>query len=198
MFESESAFSPPPPPTRFFEEGEHATLDPQVLADEQMNNNLRMSGAIALMLKKSKDRRQHEALEAAFKRADANGDGLLSEDEYFRILNDHGIECSHDEIKEIIRLADKDNDGFISREEFLGEAPKRQPEPESAEKRAERAFKVFDKNHDGYVTKDEMLRLCKNLSKEQVDAVFARNDVNHDGKLTRKEFEDFLNVHGKK
>ena len=44
-------------------------------------------------------------------RADANGDGLLSEEEYFRILNDHGIECSRDEIKEIIRLADKDNDG---------------------------------------------------------------------------------------
>ena len=50
----------------------------------------------------------------------------------------------------------------------MGEAPKKQPEPESAEKRAERAFKVFDKNHDGYVTKDEMLRLCKNLSREQV------------------------------
>ena len=49
----------------------------------------------------------------------------------------------------------------------MGEAPKKQPEPESAEKRAERAFKVFDKNHDGYVTKDEMLRLCKNLSREQ-------------------------------
>ena len=42
-------------------------LPSSVLADEQMNNNLRMSGAIALMLKKSKDRRQHEALEAAFK-----------------------------------------------------------------------------------------------------------------------------------
>ena len=40
---------------------------PSVLADEPMNNNLRMSGAIALMLKKSKDRRQQEALEAAFK-----------------------------------------------------------------------------------------------------------------------------------
>ena len=46
-----------------------------------------------------------------FQRADANGDGLLSEEEYFRILNDHGIECTRDEIKEIIRLADKDNDG---------------------------------------------------------------------------------------
>ena len=32
-----------------------------------MNNNLRMSGAMFLMLKKSNDRRQREALEAAFK-----------------------------------------------------------------------------------------------------------------------------------
>ena len=32
-----------------------------------MNNNLRMSGAMFLMLKKSSDRRQREALEAAFK-----------------------------------------------------------------------------------------------------------------------------------
>ena len=48
----------------------------------------------------------------------------------------------------------------------MGEAPKK-VELESAEKRAERAFKVFDKNHDGFVTKDEMLKLCKNLSKEQ-------------------------------
>ena len=32
-----------------------------------MNNNLRMSGAMFLMLKKSSDRRQREALEAAFR-----------------------------------------------------------------------------------------------------------------------------------
>jgi len=31
-----------------------------------MNNNLRMSGAMFLMLKKSADRRQREALEEAF------------------------------------------------------------------------------------------------------------------------------------
>ena len=46
-----------------------------------------------------------------FQRADVNGDGLLSEDEYYRILNDHGIACTEEEVKEIIRLADKDNDG---------------------------------------------------------------------------------------
>ena len=32
-----------------------------------MNNNLRMSGTMFLMLKKSADRRQREALEQAFK-----------------------------------------------------------------------------------------------------------------------------------
>ena len=42
-----------------------------------MNNNLRMSGAIALMLKKSKDRRQHEALEAAFKVSGGGGRPFL-------------------------------------------------------------------------------------------------------------------------
>ena len=70
---------------------------------------------------------------------------------------------------------------FVSREEFMGEAPKRQPEPESAEKRAERAFKVFDKNHDGFVTKDEMLKLCKNLSKEQARTNYESTTCNDSG-----------------
>ena len=38
----------------------------------------------------------------------------------------------------------------------------------SADGKAELAFKVFDKNHDGYITKNEMLKVSKNLTKEQV------------------------------
>jgi hypothetical protein len=53
----------------------------------------------------------------------------------------------------------------ISREEFVGEAPKRK---DSSEAKAELAFNVFDKNHDGYITKGEMLKVSKNLTKEQV------------------------------
>ena len=34
--------------------------------------------------------------------------------------------------------------------------------------KAELAFNVFDKNHDGYITKSEMLKVSKNLTKEQV------------------------------
>ena len=98
---------------------------------------------MCLMLKKSSDRRQQEALEGAFKvstffsiplkcqtwclvhyyskyvifisqklqKADINGDGVLSVDEYYRILKDHGIQCSRDEILQIIQIADKDHDG---------------------------------------------------------------------------------------
>ena len=44
-------------------------------------------------------------------RADLNGDGLLTAEEYYHILADHGVECSRDEIKEILRLADQDHDG---------------------------------------------------------------------------------------
>ena len=44
-------------------------------------------------------------------KADINGDGVLSVDEYYRILKEHGISCSRDEILQIIQIADKDHDG---------------------------------------------------------------------------------------
>lgn len=153
-----------------------------------------MSGAMFLMLKKSSDRRQREALEAAFKKADKNGDGFLSADEYYRILKDHGVDCSYDEIRNIMQIADKDHDGKISKEEFCGEDPSK-PKNLEPEAKAELAFNVFDRNHDGYITKNEMLKASKNLTKAQVDAVFQRNDNNHDGKLTLEEFQEFMQHH---
>jgi len=161
-----------------------------------MNNNLRMSGAMFLMLKKSSDRRQREALEAAFKKADVNGDGFLTADEYYRILKDHGVDCSYDEIMHIMQVADKDHDGKISREEFVGQEAK--PKVMGTDAKAELAFNVFDKNHDGYITKNEMLKASKNLTKEQVNAVFERNDGNSDGKLSLTEFQEFMHNHEKK
>jgi len=156
-----------------------------------------MSGSMCLMLKKSSDRRQQEALEGAFKRADINGDGVLSVDEYYRILKEHGIQCSRDEILQIIKIADKDKDGVISKEEFLGgpvaKNHSRRGSTAEKEAKADIAFKVFDKNHDGYITKDEMLKTSKNLTKKQVQAVFEMNDIDHDGKLTREEFHEFMN-----
>ena len=155
-----------------------------------------MSGPMFLMLKKSSDRRQREALEEAFKKADINGDGKLSVDEYSRILTENGVIITREEIIQMIKFADKDHDGCISRDEFMGneeETPTRcQSSSRSANSNADLAFGVFDKNHDGYVTKSEMLQASKNLTKSQVQAVFALNDGNKDGKLNKSEFRDFM------
>ena len=51
-------------------------------------------------------------LNPILQRADQNGDGLLTADEYYSILVDHGVECSREEIREIIRMADQDHDGY--------------------------------------------------------------------------------------
>ena len=48
-----------------------------------------------------------------FQKADVNGDGFLSADEYYRILKDHGIDCTYEEIMQIMQVADKDHDGKI-------------------------------------------------------------------------------------
>lgn len=152
---------------------------------------------MVLMLKKSADRRQIEALEKAFQKADIDGDGKLSADEYYKIIKDHGINCTREEIIQIMQIADKNHDGYISKEEFLGQEEKKTAE-EELDAKTHRAFNVFDKNHDGFVTKEEMLKMSKNLTKKQVDAVFERNDENRDGKLTIGEFQEMMNHNRKK
>ena len=45
-------------------------------------------------------------------KADKNGDGVLSADEYYRILKEHGIQITRDEIVQLMNIADKDHDGY--------------------------------------------------------------------------------------
>ena len=64
----------------------------------------------------------------------------------------------------------------ISKEEFVG-GPSATERRKSGvgldtDAKAELAFNVFDKNRDGYVTKNEMLKVSKNLTKEQVMLLF--------------------------
>ena len=49
-----------------------------------------------------------------------------------------------------------------------------QPSGGGADK-AQMAFKLYDKDKDGYITKAEMVKLSKNLTKEQVEKVFKKN-----------------------
>ena len=62
-----------------------------------------------------------------------------------------------------------------------------------AAKQAEIAFRLYDKDKDGFITKSEMEKLSKNLSKEQIDKVFARFDADGDGRLSYAEFRKMMN-----
>ena len=69
-------------------------------------------------------------------------------------------DCSislREEVEEFLALMDRDFDGRLTFEEFMGE-----------ECLLEKLFKSMDKDGDGLVSKDEFLKICKNLTDEQV------------------------------
>jgi len=147
------------------------------------------AAASVLMLKKSEDKRQEQALREAFKRADSNGDGILSVEEYQKILQEHNIRSTKEEIVNLKESADKNVDGYITKSEIAVGQGKTGT---NMEQKADMAFKLMDRNNDGYVTKQEMLNTTKKLNQKQVSAVFARNDKDGDGKLSKEEFKEMM------
>ncbi len=51
--------------------------------------------------KSLKDRRQNKAIEDLFDKADKNGNGRISVEEYVHIFSDHGIDLSPDEVGKV-------------------------------------------------------------------------------------------------
>merc|ERR1712106_653136 len=122
------------------------------------------------------------ALREAFKKADTVGSGKLGVEEYYRILQEHNISTTREEIVHLMEIADKDRDGFITRSEFMGCGQGKGGN--NMQQKAEMAFRLMDRNNDGYITQREMLNTTSKLTEKQVTAVFVRNDKDGDGKLS--------------
>jgi len=105
---------------------------------------------------------RHNHLEKLFQRADKNGDGQISRDEWSR------------RPRAFDRL-DQNHDGFISREEAQTAVRRR---ARNKRRFAEKALQRLDKNNDGQISRDEWVRNPK---------AFDRLDGNHDGVITREE-----------
>ena len=154
--------------------------------------------------KSLKDRRQTKAIEDLFDKADKNGNGRISVEEYVQIFSEHGIQLSQDEVDKVSSLAN--DDGEVTKDEFLNYAKhsdffKSQMDKNSSDSmaakqeaiaKAERAFKLFDKDNDGYITKEEFAKISKKLNREQVEAVFHKFDKDGDGVLSFEEFRTML------
>jgi len=160
--------------------------------------------------KSLKDRRQTKAIEELFDKADKNGNGKISVEEYVQIFQEHGIELSPDEVGKVSNLAN--NDGEVTKDEFLSYARHSEffktqldksasdslAHKEEAIAKAERAFRLFDKDNDGYITKEEFGKISKKLNKDQVEAVFNKFDKDGDGVLSFNEFRSMLQNKDKK
>merc|ERR1712141_555515 len=117
-------------------------------------------------------------LKDAFKKADKNGDGKLTYEEYWNVIKMSGISISETEFQEIVKFKDADGDGFISCKEFLERR-------EGSSKKSDLAFEILDKDGDGYLTKEEFSQASGRITKDQIEAVYKRNDQDGDGKLSR-------------
>jgi calmodulin len=60
-----------------------------------------------------------EALRAAFRSYDQDGDGYVTIDELRRVLAGQGEQLTASELEEVLRDLDTDGDGRVSFEEFL-------------------------------------------------------------------------------
>ena len=145
----------------------------------------------SLYLKKSRENRRRESLAAAFEKIDLNKDGYITSDEYCQYLEKHGFSHSRRASLQVMHIADKDCDGKISKEELVHEKSCTPPKRD----KAELVFDFMDTDRDGYVTKKQLMRLCRNLTKEQVNVIFQKNDGDHDGRLSREEFKIIMDRH---
>lgn len=113
--------------------------------------------------------------EMVFAELDANGDGVLTQDEV--LAQDRGIAA-----------ADVDGDGLASRDELLAHAADR------AETRIDRLLEVVDTDGDGAVSQAEMDAHQDARHQERrarmVERVFDRMDADGDGALSAEEFEE--------
>jgi len=140
-----------------------------------------------LMTQKAKEGRRGSNAREHFDRADADGDGLISREEWFDVLTKAGKKVTREEVDQLFETHDKDQNGKLSWKEFSGQ-----------ESKNEKAFKLMDADHNGKITKSEFKRVCHHLTKEQVDAVFKAFDASGDSQLNYNEFCNLMNSRSRK
>ncbi len=131
-----------------------------------------------------------------FKKADANGDGVISKDELAAVLPKNGKGPSVDQI---FSKFDTNNDGSIDNDEdkaafqAMGGSHHHHGGPPDAGKLAQNIFAKADTDGDGKISKDELTALLpKDDKNANIDDVFKSIDSDNDGSITQTELTDSL------
>lgn len=130
-----------------------------------------------------------DCLKEAFSLFDADHDGEITVYELGRVMRNHGLNPTDEELEDMIRNVDKNSNGAIDFNEFIEMMLRRDAK---VEEDVMHAFRVFDRDGDGYISVEE-LRLTMNnlgepLTDHEVRSMIEEADLDGDGRINFQEF----------
>merc|ERR1712020_300490 len=123
-----------------------------------------------------------DCLKEAFSLFDADHDGEITINELGRVMRNHGLNPTDDELRDMIRNVDKNSNGAIDFNEFIEMMLRRDSK---IEEDVLHAFRVFDRDGDGLISAEELKLTMNNLGEPLTEAEL-------DGKINFEEFKNLM------
>lgn len=128
---------------------------------------------------------------------DADHDGEITVGELGRVMRNHGLNPTDDELKDMIRNVDKNSNGAIDFNEFIEMMLARNSK---GEEDVVHAFRVFDRDGDGLISAEELKLTMNNLGEPLTDyevrSMIEAADLDGDGRINFQEFARLMHQGG--
>ena len=147
---------------------------------------------------------EREEFKDAFRLFDKDGDGVITIDEIFEILQSLGFKkYTKSDVKKMISKVDIDGNGTIDLDEFISllRSTKTRSDKDKAqtfEDELQKAFKIFDSDGSGQISpmelSDIMNKLGEKITEEDVKFMIKSIDANSDGQIDFGEFKQMMKL----
>jgi calmodulin len=122
---------------------------------------------------------------------------IITINELGRVIRNHGLNPTDDELRDMIRNVDKNSNGAIDFNEFIEMMLRRDSK---IEEDVLHAFRVFDRDGDGLISAEELKLTMNNLGEpltdHEVKSMIEAADIDGDGRINFQEFSRLMQQGG--